>query len=162
MADLRWEKMRYCFDPELMGALPDLHVPSTSTADWQAVLDLVREREWTHEYTEGRSVLSVPSAQTVLSRPADAECAQLRVWLTPVMVAIFRFYAEDRIDFDIDLRVFRGQADLDVFCEFLTVLGQRLGKPVLMDAEGGDGKHSVLGYSPTHDRVVCFVEPVRR
>ena len=159
MADLDWDAVQCFFDAGLMGALPDLHVPDTSVEDWQSVLDLVKEEGWRSEYAEGLAMLPAPPAQVVLSRPAHAECAQVSVWLTPAMVVIFRFYAQDRIDFDIDVRVFHRQEDLDVFCQFLTVLGRRLGKPVLMDAEGGDGSHPVLGYVPAQDRVVQLAEP---
>jgi hypothetical protein len=95
----------------------------------------------------------------VLSRPVDAESAQLSVWLTAEMVAIFRFYSADTIDFDVDLREIQGQERFDMFCEFLTAIGRRLGKPVLMDAEGGDGSHPVLGFAVEQDRIVLLAEP---
>jgi len=41
MPDLRWDEVREFFDPDLMGALPDLFVPDSTVQDWQAVLDLV-------------------------------------------------------------------------------------------------------------------------
>jgi LSD1 subclass zinc finger protein len=50
--------------------------------------------------------------------------------------AIFRFHADDEVDFDVDLRELQGQERLDVFCGFLREIGRRLGKPVLMDPEG--------------------------
>jgi hypothetical protein len=159
VSDLKWDEVRDFFDPNLMGALPDVVVPGTSAEDWQAVLDLVEERGWKRQYSEGTSVLPVPLANAVLSRPADAESAQLSVWLTAEMVAIFRFYSADIIDFDVDLREIQGQERLDMFCEFLTAIGRRLGKPVLMDAEGGDGSHPVLGFAVEQDRVVLLAEP---
>ncbi|MEU6859745.1 hypothetical protein AB0B28_12850 [Glycomyces sp. NPDC046736] len=162
MADLRWDDVRGFFDPDLMGALPDVLVPGASVEDWQAVLDLVAERRWQHEYSEGTSVLPLPSARAVLSRPADAESAQLSVWLTAEVLAIFRFYSADAVDFDVNLRELQGQERLDLFCEFLTGIGRRLGKPVLMDAEGGDCAHPVLGYVVELDRVVPLVEPFAR
>jgi hypothetical protein len=53
MPDLLWDDVRNFFDPDLMGALPDVRVPNTSVADWQAVLDLVRSRGWAYAYSEG-------------------------------------------------------------------------------------------------------------
>lgn len=114
---------------------------------------------WKHQYSVGESVLPVPRAETVLSRPADAECPQLRVWLAADVLVIFRFYSSGEIDFDVDLRELQGQERLDLFCGFLTVIGRRLGKPVLMDAEGGDGSHPVLGFDVESDRVVLLAEP---
>ncbi len=147
------------FDPDLMGALPDVLVPGASVEDWQAVLDLVDVSGWKCQYSEGESVLPVPRAEVVLSRQADAECPQLGVWLAPEVLVIFRFYSADEIDFDVDLRELQGQERLDLFCGFLTAIGRRLGKPVLMDAEGGDGSHPVLGFEVQSDRVVLMAEP---
>ncbi len=142
-----------------MGSLPDLRVPDASVEDWQAVLDLVEARGWKCQYSEGETVLPVPRAESVLSRPADAECADLRVWPTADVLAIFRFHDDEVIDFDVDLRELQGQERLDVFCGFLREIGRRLGKPVLMDPEGDYG-HPVLGFDVEADRVVLLAEPL--
>ncbi|WP_419667372.1 hypothetical protein [Streptomyces sp. 2-1] len=158
MADLPWDDVSCFFDPDLMGALPDVRVPGASVEDWQAVLDLAVERGWKRQYSEGKTVLPVPRAEAVLSRPADAECPELRVWPTADVLAIFRFHAADEVDFDIDLRELQGQERLDVFCGFLREIGRQLGKPVLMDPEGDCG-HPVLGFDVEADRVVLLAEP---
>jgi hypothetical protein len=159
VADLLWDDVKGFFDPDLMGSLPDVFVPETSAEDWQAVLDLVGASGWKHQYSEGETVLPVPRAEAVLSRSADAECPQLRVWPTADVLVIFRLYSAEEIDFDVDLRELQGQERLDMFCDFLQVLGRRLGKPVLMDPEGGDGSHPVLGFDVESDRVVLLAEP---
>ncbi|WP_416968834.1 hypothetical protein [Streptomyces sp. 4F14] len=155
MADLLWGDVRSFFDPDLMGALPDVRVPGASVRDWQAVLDLVAEKGWRCRYSEGETVLPVPRAETVLSRPADAECPSLRVWPAAGVLAVFRFYADDEVDFDVDLRELQSQDRLDVFCGFLRDIGRRLDKPVLMDPEGFYG-HPVLGFDVEADRVVLL------
>ncbi|MEU7305703.1 hypothetical protein [Streptomyces sp. NPDC007206] len=157
MADLLWDDVSSFFDPDLMGALPDVRVPNASVEDWQAVLDLVVERGWKCQYSEGETVLPVPRAMAVLFRPADAEGPDLRVWPTGDVLAIFRFYADDEVDFDVDLRELQGQDRLDVLCGFLREIGHRLGKPVLMDPEGDYG-HPVLGYDVEADRVVLLAD----
>ncbi|MFZ3499013.1 hypothetical protein ACODT5_38350 [Streptomyces sp. 5.8] len=159
MADLLWDDVRCFFDPDLMGALPDVRVPDGSVEGWQAVLDLVEERGWKCRYSEGEAVLPVPRAQAVLSRAADAECPELRVWPAPDVLAIFRFEDDGVIDFDVDLRELQGQERLDVFCGFLREIGRRLGKPVLMHPEGDHG-HPVLGFDVELDRVVLLAEPL--
>ncbi|MER8260498.1 hypothetical protein [Streptomyces albidoflavus] len=128
MADLLWDDVKSLFDPGLMGALPDVVVPGTSVEDWQAVLDLVEGSGWTCRYSEGGAELPVPGAQAVLSRPAGAECPELQVRPTAEVLAIFRFYAAEEIDFDVDLRELQGQDRLDVLCGFLTAIGRRLGR----------------------------------
>ncbi|OUD00608.1 hypothetical protein [Streptomyces swartbergensis] len=158
MADLLWDDVSCFFDPDLMGTLPDVRVPNTSVEDWQAVLDLVVEKGWKYRYSEGETVLPLPRAESVLSRSADAECPNLRVWPTADVLAIFRFDAADEVDFDVDLRELQGQERLDVFCGFLREIGRRLGKPVLMDPEGDCG-HPVLGFDIEADRVVLLADP---
>ncbi|SEE24202.1 hypothetical protein SAMN05428939_7849 [Streptomyces sp. TLI_105] len=82
----------------------------------------------------------------------------LRVWPTVDVLAVFRFHADDEVDFDVDLRELQGQERLDVFCGFLQEIGRRLGKPVLMDPEGDYG-HPVLGFDVEADRVVLLADP---
>lgn len=93
VVDLLWDDVKCFFDPDLVGSLPDVRVPGTSVEDWQAVLDLVAERGWQCQYSEGETVLPVPRAEVVLLRRADAECPNLRVWPVADVLAIFRFYA---------------------------------------------------------------------
>jgi hypothetical protein len=159
VAELLWDDVRWCFDPEVMGSLPDVNVPDASGEDWQLVLDLVVESGWRFKYSEGASELPLPRAEAVLSRPSGAECPELRVWPAEGVLAIFRFYAADEIDFDVDLRELQGQERLDVFCGFLAAIGRRLSKSVLMDSEGGDGTHPVLGFDAAADRVVAMAQP---
>ena len=91
VADLLWDDVKCFLDPDLMGSLPDVRVPDLSANSWQDVLDLVVERGWKCQYSEGETVLPLPCAEAALSRPADAECPNLRVWLTADVLAIFRF-----------------------------------------------------------------------
>jgi hypothetical protein len=161
VADLLWDDVKRFFDPHLMGSLPDVSVPEASGRDWQDVLDLVVERGWRCQYSEGERALALPRAEAALSRPVDAECPSLRVWLTADVLAIFRFYSDEAIDFDVDLRELQGQERLEVFCSFLREIGRRFGKPVLMHPEGADG-HPVLGFDVAADRVVPLAEPLAR
>lgn len=158
VADLLWDDVSCFFDPDLTGSLPDVRVPNTLVEDWQAVLDLVAEKGWKCQYSEGETVLPAPRAEAVLSRLADAECPDLRVWPTADVLVIFRFHTDGEVDFDVDLRELQGQVRLDVFCGFLREIGRRLGKPVLMDPEGDYG-HPVLGFDVEADRVVLLADP---
>lgn len=159
--DLLWDDVKCFFDPDLMGSLPDVRVPDASVEDWQTVLDLVEARGWKCRYSEGGTVLPVPRARAVLSRPRGAECPNLRVWPAAGVLAIFRFRDGDEIDFDVDLRELQGQERLDAFCGFLREIGRSLGKSVLMDPEGDHGR-PVLGFEVGADRVVLLAEPPLR
>jgi hypothetical protein len=158
VSDLQWEDVRNFFDPDLMGALPDVRVPDASVEDWQTVLELVRSTGWEFEYLVGEEVLPLPRAEVVFSRLTDAELPNLRVRPVPDVLAIFHFFVAEQIDFDIDLRELQGQERLDVLCGFLAAIGRRLGKPVLMDPEGHE-MHPVLGFDVDLDRVVLLADP---
>ncbi|WP_404870740.1 hypothetical protein ACI1MP_00065 [Kitasatospora griseola] len=155
MPDLMWDDVRNFFDPDLMGALPDVCVEGATVEDWQAVFDLVRSSGWAWEYLEGGVAGPLPSAVEVLARPADAVTVDLRVWPAPDVLAVFRPWSADEIDFDVDLRELQDQAGVDILCGFLAAVGRRLGKQVVMTAEGDYG-HPVLGFDPAADRVVAI------
>ncbi|MEV4552129.1 tyrosine-type recombinase/integrase [Nonomuraea wenchangensis] len=155
MTDLRWDEVRDFFDPDLMGALPDLFVPDATVEDWQAVLDLIRTRGWQWQYSQGDTILPLPTAAEALARPPEAETVSLRVWPAPGVLAIFRLMSETEIDFDVDLRELQGQEGVDTLCDFLRAIGSELGKPVLMTPEGGS-QDPVLGFDPVVGKVVLF------
>lgn len=46
-----------------------------------------------------------------------------------------------------------------MFCGLLTAIGRCLDKAVLLDSEGGDGSHPVLGFTVEADRIVLMAEP---
>lgn len=153
MPDLRWEQVSELFDPDLMGALPDLFIPDTTVEDWQALLDLVTAsgRRWQFEI--GTEEQPLRTAASVFARPDGDETAVLKVWPEPGVLAIFRLYAETEVSFDVDLRELQGQQGVDALCAFLRAIGGRLGKPVLMTPEGGSQEHPVLGYDPALGKV---------
>ncbi|MGW2307707.1 hypothetical protein [Actinomadura luteofluorescens] len=158
MPDLLWDDVRNFFDPDLMGALPDVSVAGTSVEDWQALFDLVRLSGWSWEYSVGGAAEPLPPAADVLARPVDAETADLRVWPVPGVLVIFRPRSAEEIDFDVDLRELQGQEGVDVLCRLLTAMGRRLRKPVVMTAEGDYGG-PVLGFDPAAGRVVLRADP---
>ncbi|NKX86847.1 hypothetical protein [Nocardia coubleae] len=160
MPDLLWDDVKNFFDPNLMGALPDVWVPDASVEDWQAVFDLVQSSGWQWDYREDDTIRPLPLAAEVLPRPADAEeSVSLYVRPVPGVLMIFRAMSATEIDFDLDLRELQGQAGVDILCDFVCVLGRRLGKPVLMGAEGQYG-YPLLGFDPAADRVVLLADPV--
>ncbi|MBR7833112.1 hypothetical protein KDL01_07545 [Actinospica durhamensis] len=160
MVDLRWEEVRCFFDPELMGGLPDVHVPGASVTDWQSLFELIRSSGWSVECFEGADAIELPSAAALFQRSAEAD--QMNIWVRPIpeILAIFRPWAGggETIDFDVDLSELQGQRRLDDFCRFLAAIGRRLGKPVLMSAESS-WQHPVLGFDPDLDRVLLLAEP---
>jgi hypothetical protein len=155
--DLLWDDVMIWFDPDVNGTLPDVHVPNTSIDDWQALVDLVRAQDWTFAYLVDGEPRELPArVQDMLSRH-DEGGGQLNVWPAPGVLAIFRPYTADEIDFDVDLRELQGQQRLDLLCAFFRTIDRQLGKPVLMTPEGS-GNDPVLGYDVDDDRVVLLTD----
>ena len=153
--DVVWEDVKEWFDPEVNGVLPDACVPDTTAADWQAVVDLVRSKGWAYEYVEDGRVLRVPDrVEDMFKRRAEA-AVMLRVWPTREVMAIFRPWVVEQIDFDVDLRELQGQERLDVLCGLMRAVGRRLGKPVLLSPEGFETR-PVIGYLVAVGRVVVL------
>ncbi|MEV4566183.1 hypothetical protein AB0K12_20670 [Nonomuraea sp. NPDC049419] len=96
MTDLRWGEAKDFFDPDSMGALPDLFVPDATVEDWQTVLDLVRACGWQWQYSQGDTVGPLPTAAEVFARTPEAETVSLRVWPVPGVLAIFWFWRRPR------------------------------------------------------------------
>ncbi|MFI5735913.1 hypothetical protein ACIA49_37720 [Kribbella sp. NPDC051587] len=160
MTHLRWEEVQNFFDPDLMGALPDLWIPDSTVEDWQSVFDLVQSSEWTWTFLIGGRAQPLPRAADVLSRPADAELADLHVDPAVGVRVIFRPMQSVEVNFDVDLRELQGQQGVDTLSAFLCTLGRRLAKPVLMGDEGGWGRNQpVLGFDPAADNVVLLADP---
>ncbi|MFK0191401.1 hypothetical protein [Kitasatospora sp. NPDC090308] len=157
MPDLLWDDVRDFFDPDLMGSLPDACVADTSVEDWQAVLDLVRSKGWSCEYSEDGALVRLPRAVDMLGRSRNSD-ALLRVWPAPGFLAIFRAYEASSIDFDVDLRELQGQDGVNLLCRLLRAIGRRLGKPVTLTPES-DLLHPVLAFDVEADRVVLLADP---
>jgi len=155
--DVAWDEVREWFDPETNGVLPDVHVPETTVADWQAVVDLVRSKGWAYEYAVDGRVVRMPHLVEDMLRLRDEATVTLKVWPSPEVLAIFRPYTAEQIDFDVDLRELQGQQRLDVLCQFMKALGRRLGKPVVMTAEGGESV-PLIAYEVERDRVVVVAD----
>ncbi|WP_405097907.1 hypothetical protein [Micromonospora sp. NBC_01412] len=153
MSDLLWEDVQVWFDLDLNGTLPDVHVPETTVEDWRALVDLVRSEGWQLAYLVDGGARPLPAAVEDMLSLREEVGVQLNVWPAPGVLAIFRLYEAEQIDFDVDLRELQGQQQLDVLCRFLTTIGRRLRKSVLMTPEGL-GNEPVLGYDVEADRVV--------
>src|ERR687893_441419 len=136
MQDLRWDDVGWWFDPESWGALPDGHVRATSTAAWQAFLDLIRSQGWAFEYSVDGDVEALPDrAEQMFDRPED-HSVMVQVRPVPdVLVNVF-IWDSSEINFDVDVRELQGQEQIDVLCDFFRHVGRSVGKPVVLAPEG--------------------------
>ncbi|MET8993250.1 hypothetical protein ABZW49_48065 [Nonomuraea wenchangensis] len=159
MPDLMWDDVKLLFDPELNGVLPDVVVERTTVEDWQLLLDLVRAQGWQYAYSVGGDEpTELPSAAGMAEAAHAGETPELHVRPINDLLLIFRMYQVESIDFDVDLRELQGQERLDVLMDVFCLIGRRLGKSVLLSAEGDLG-HPYLGFDVDADRVVLMVNP---
>ncbi|WP_431930801.1 hypothetical protein [Nonomuraea jabiensis] len=164
MPDLSWDDVKVLFDPEVNGALPDVVVEGTAVEDWQAVVDLVRAQGWQYAYSVGGEPMELSSVVDMVAAAYGAGTSELRVtpelrvWPIPEVLMIFRMYQTESIDFDVNLRELQGQERLDVLVDVFRAIGRRLGKSVLMNAEGSPD-HPDLAFDVEADRVVLVFDP---
>lgn len=154
MSALRWDRVRQLFDLDAVGQLPDGWVDGTTVDDWQTALDLATTG-WAWECVEH----PLPTAVELAARLGpDAETHPVRVEIAPDTWLLLWFLETESIDFDIDVRGWRGQEALDGLCDFLTRLGRALGKSVWLGAEGDSSGTPHLGYDVTLDRMVVLAQ----
>lgn len=159
MPDVLWEDIKEWFDPQENGSAPDVCVADTSVADWEALVHLVRVHGWGVKYsTGGSSTDQLPDhVEDLFARTSDA-LVELRVWPDPAIEVVFRPFTVEEIWGDLDLGELQGQERIDVLCQFLRTVGRRLGKPVVMLAEGDPG-YPLIGYQAEADRIVTLAGP---
>jgi hypothetical protein len=152
---IRWDDVREWFDPSQNGSAPDVVVPDTTVADWEALFELIRSEGWRWEYELGEERRPLPSAAAKLFEP-DPEGLRrsLRVWPDPGLEWIVRPWTPDEVDSDVSLHEIQGQERLDAFCRFLRTLGAALRKPVLMFAEGTHDYPPMMAYEVADDQVI--------
>ena len=158
MSDPRWDDVRDVIVQD--GHDTVFRVVDTTTADWQAVLDLIRSRHWRYEYGEDGVAVPMPDRATDILDRAEGTFPSLWVWPAAVLLAVFEPVYADQVRFGIDLRQAKGQQRFDLLCGFLRTVGQLLDRPVFMardDESGTDGANLV--YRPEVDRVMILRPP---
>jgi hypothetical protein len=113
------------------GRLPDCLVEDSTPADWQPILDLVRDRGWPAVWACDSGDRPAPADAADLL----AQVAVLRVW--PVQDLQVNLFPGGEVRFDFDRRELRDQAAADGLCNFIRSAGQALRKDVRMCPEGG-------------------------
>lgn len=130
------------------GTLPDGTVDGVRILDWQAFLNLVKERGWRAEFKANGDPRPVPKIAEDLFLGPDAR-ATLSLWITPTIQINVFIYDSKQICFDFATREIAG-GGLRVVGEFCRDLGRTTGKPVRL-AHEGHGASNFLLYDPTSD-----------
>ncbi|MEU8606726.1 hypothetical protein AB0C29_01800 [Actinoplanes sp. NPDC048791] len=130
MEIIRWVDVAEWFDPSQNGSAPDVVVPGTAIADWEALLGLIRSEGWRCEYQVGDERRPLPAAAAELFGP-NLEGLLRSVWVWPDsdLEWIIRPWAPDEVVSDVSLYEIQGQERLDAFCRFLRTVGAALASP---------------------------------
>jgi hypothetical protein len=146
--DMDWEQIKPDFDWD--GSWRDIYVLGTTMADWQTMLDAIRDR-----YPQ----LSFSVFGESCELPERAE--ELGPWETGAFLSFAvegvqlncHFFRSDRIEFDLDPRQVRGAREANGLAEFMSCLGRRLGMEVVLTLENSQDA-VILRYLPYRDEVV--------
>jgi len=137
------------------GALRDIYVLNTSAADWQRMIELVRD--YAPEFAIGGQSADFPAEMRSLWQDKTAETSFMRFKISGIMFHCF-FYQEEEIEFDIEPREVASAEHLEALLGFLRRLGDVLGKTVILTSENGCRQTPIFHYEPA-TRLLRWVPP---
>jgi hypothetical protein len=140
---IRWETCRRAFEPD--GALRDIYVHGTTIEHWRTLFDALRAT-YAMEYSIDSTARPLPALVDEASTTRDTASPSLHFCVGSIVVAC-HFFTTDEIEFDIDPREVTSQAALDELLGFLQLVGDTLGKAVIMSYEN-DAQHPFITYEP--------------
>jgi hypothetical protein len=135
-------------DPGNAAFLCELHIPGTSSHDWQSIVDLIRHRhDWASEYLEDGEVTAMPDrVEDILGRN-QIVATTLRT-TTATLHINTNFFTPEDIEFDVPARELSTQARLDELFAFVNEIAHATGRSVFVTPEGAEDS-PFLTYNPT-------------
>ena len=137
-------------DWESEGGLRDVYVFETNVEDWQRALDLVRA-QWPFTYSEDGSPKTMPADVPTIFQAREQRAVRLQIHAAPAIHINCHFFLPEEIEFDLDPREVNSQADFDIVCEFIGLIGTTLQKAVSVCWEGDT--EALMRYEPRTDVV---------
>jgi hypothetical protein len=136
------------------GALRDIYIEDTTTADWDKVVGAIQER-WSCSYSEDGVPVAMPAAAEVLRR-RSRRATRLEVHLSERLEIEAHFFEPEQIEFSFLPADARDDADVYRILDFVLHLGRTLGHTVHMTVEShmGGRPPDDLRYEPSLDRIV--------
>lgn len=129
---LEWREIAAWFHPD--GNSRDIYVLDTSFADWQSLLEALRQSRFDLGYCRAGAKAPLPAnAAEAFPDPGMADRV-LSVNLDGA-AAYCHFFTESEIEFDIDPREVVGQLQLDAILDFMRVLSNSTGKESILTPE---------------------------
>jgi hypothetical protein len=145
---MEWEQIKSDFDWD--GSWRDIYVLGTTIADWQTLLDTIRHRYTPLSFSRFGESCELPERAEEV--PWEARGAFLSFAVGGVQLNC-HFFRSDEIEFDLDPRQVSGAREVNGLVEFMSCLGRRLGKAVVLTLENTQ-EAVILRYLPDRDDVV--------
>jgi len=149
-----WSQVRRDFEHD--GALRDIYVLRTDLADWDRVLDHLRQSHQPLAYRRDDKPTPLPAQASEIL--ADREVAKLLSFRVGEVQLNCHFFAEEEIDFDLDPTEVRDSTQVDALTRFMSQLGQVTRKVVLLTPESAP-EIPILRLDPA-DGEVTYVSPL--
>ena len=144
-----WEEVREDWLPN--DGYRDVFIPDATDDDWRTLIAWIGSRSWETTYTEDSEITEMPDVLEVMSRHSTVST----LWAIDIGegVTVHGYFWEGDTHFDLDPREIRGARQFARVCEFVRSVGEAVGKPVEVWAEGarGSGRDEglVTAFDPT-------------
>lgn len=146
MTELSWSRCAEAFAWD--GAWRDIYVRGTSMVDWDALFRALPGWGYRIAFEVGEQTRDLPDSAKPAFEAAVEAVVTLRVHVGTVEV-IGHFFAADEMEFDVDPREVRGEAEFQELLAFMRRLATLVGKPVTLTPEND------------HERPLITVDPRR-
>lgn len=143
-------------DFEWDGSLRDIYVLNTDPADWQNVMQAIRELYGPVEFIVDGEPAEMPHGVDGVFAMRKRATVTLRFWVGPNLL-FCHFFDGDKIEFDLDPRTVDGMASFDELRNFIRMLGDLTAKTVVLTCENAVDS-VILRYSP-EDADVIWLAP---
>lgn len=132
MDGLVWDAVsgEFAFD----GSWRDIYVLGTDMADWQRILDALRQADYDLAYFRENLPAELP-AEAPQAFPLSGACDRLLAVRFAGVQANCHFFTPEEIEFDIDPREVQGQEQLDAVFGFMRCITDAVGKEAILTAE---------------------------
>lgn len=146
---MEWSTVSADFEPD--GGLRDIYILDATLADWQAVIDALKREVTGLNFSIGGQTSELPTdISELFFRCPDDLTSCLYVPFGPSTLNC-PFFCGDEIEFDLDPRDMKAEL-LPELLNFLTLIGNAAGKPVLLTMENMQ-EAEIMRFEPSTKQV---------
>ncbi len=128
-----WKKCRPDFEPD--GSLRDMLVLDTTTREWDVALAVVRELATSLAFSIDGGTSPLPASASETFALARDRSALLTFTYAGISFSC-HFFGEDEIELSLAPKSISGPDRLNDLAKFMSILGARIGRDVLLVPEG--------------------------